>query len=65
MDNSSTLKKLLKEYDNKQMKAISDLEQRKNDLYIKFPRLQEIENELNSCAIELPSQLFQHIILLF
>lgn len=52
MDNSSTLKKLLKEYDNKQMKAISDLEQRKNDLYIKFPRLQEIENELNSCAIE-------------
>ena len=45
------LSKLLLEYDQKKRKAELDLEERKNQLYIKLPRLQEIENELNMFAI--------------
>lgn len=45
------LSDLLKEYDIKQMHAISDLNNRKEELYNKLPRLREIENELNTCAI--------------
>lgn len=42
---------LLKEYEQKKLKAELDLEDRKIDLYKKFPRLQEIENELNTIAL--------------
>ena len=52
MVNSSTLNDLLKDYDKKQMLASSDLKKRKSELYNRLPRLQEIENELNKCAIE-------------
>lgn len=45
------LNSLLKEYEQKKIKAELDLEKRKENLYIKIPRLQEIENELNSFAI--------------
>lgn len=51
MVSNSVLKNILKEYDKKQQKAIYQLENRKKELFIKFPRLQEIENELNKCAI--------------
>ena len=45
------LTSLLKEYEQKRFKAEYDSEKRKETLYKKFPRLQEIEDELNSCAI--------------
>ena len=45
------LSSLLKEYEQKKLKAEMDLEKRKDDLYNKIPRLREIENELNSSAI--------------
>lgn len=52
MVNNIILKDLLKDYDKKQIDAIYDMEQRKKELYLRIPRLQEIENELNSCAIQ-------------
>jgi len=42
---------LLLEYDQKKRRAELDLEKRKQELYAKLPRLQEIETELNSFAI--------------
>ena len=42
---------LLLEYEQKKRKAELDLENRKENLYNKIPRLREIENELNSYAI--------------
>jgi len=52
MANSAVLKDLLKDYDKKHAKALVDAASRKKILYEKIPRLQEIENELNKCAIE-------------
>lgn len=47
----STLKILLKEYEQKRLSALLDLENRKNDLYKSHPRLSEIDDELNNFAI--------------
>mgnify|MGYP003415980558 CR=1 FL=1 len=52
MVNNSVLVDLLKKHDQKQIQATFDAENRKKELYSKIPRLQEIENELNSCAIK-------------
>lgn len=52
MVNNTTLQEILKKYDNKQLRAAYNLDIRKKELYEKIPRLQEIENELNNCAIE-------------
>lgn len=48
---SEILSTLLLEYDQKKRRAELDLENRKNELYTKIPRLQEIETELNNFAI--------------
>ena len=48
---SEILSTLLLKYDQKKRRAELDLENRKNELYVRFPRLQEIENELNNFAI--------------
>ncbi len=48
---SEILSTLLLEYDQKKRKAEIELENRKEELYNKLPRLREIENELNSYAI--------------
>lgn len=48
---SEILSALLLEYDQKKRRAELDLEKRKETLYKQIPRLQEIENELNSFAI--------------
>lgn len=48
---SEILSKLLLEYDQKKRKAELDADKRKEELYTKIPRLQEIENELNNYAI--------------
>ena len=42
---------ILLEYEQKKQKAEIDLDNRKQELYKKVPRLQEIEQELNSFAI--------------
>lgn len=45
------LNSLLKEYEQKKLKAELDLEERKKNLYLLLPRLKDIEKELNSFAI--------------
>ena len=52
MVNSAILKDLLNAYDKKQIDSVHDLDIRKAELYSRIPRLQEIEDELNSCAIQ-------------
>lgn len=49
--NNNVLKELLKEYEQKQLLNIKNLESRKKDLFSKFPRLAEIEDELNKISI--------------
>lgn len=51
MVNNSVLKNLLNEYDKKQIKASNELENRKKELFNSIPRLKEIEDKLNFCAI--------------
>lgn len=48
---NEVLNSLLKEYEQKKLKAELDLEKRKEELYRKIPRLQQIENEINNFAI--------------
>ena len=48
---SEILSNLLAEYEQKKRNAELDSENRKTELYKKIPRLQEIEEELNSFAI--------------
>jgi len=50
MDND-VLNSLLREYEQKRIKAELDLEKRKEKLYKSIPELQEIENKINSFAI--------------
>ena len=46
------LNSLLKEYDYKKLRAEIDLDNRKEKLYNKLPRLKQIENELNTFALQ-------------
>ena len=48
---SEILSTLLLEYDKKKRRAELDSEKRKEQLYVSFPRLQQIEIELNNFAI--------------
>lgn len=48
---SEVLNSLLKEYEQKKIKAEYQAEKRKEELYEKIPKLKEIENELNHFAI--------------
>lgn len=48
---NSTLKILLKEYEQKRLSAFLDLDRRKEDLYSSTPRLEEIDTELNNFAL--------------
>lgn len=50
MDNT-TLKSLLHEYEQKRLKAEQVLEKNKNTLYDKYPRLREIEKEINLLSL--------------
>ena len=45
------LNSLLREYDQKKLRAELDLEERKNKLYDLIPRLRKIDDELNKSAI--------------
>ena len=54
---NTTLKNLLTEYENKRMRAIKLAEQRKKELYIQNPKLQEIDDKLNALAISTAKSL--------
>ena len=58
MDNS-TLKQLLTEYSSKRNKKISEAKDRKEQIYSKNPRLQEIDDELSSYAIQTAKSVLQ------
>lgn len=47
----STLKSLLKEYEQKRLVALTDLDKRKQSLYASNKRLEEIDSELNLYAL--------------
>jgi len=49
---NNILKYLLQDYEQSRMRAERELEDKKELLYNKIPRLREIENELNSTAIK-------------
>ncbi len=48
---NTILNSILKEYEQKRINSELNLEKRKEQLYKKIPRLQEIENQLNNYAI--------------
>lgn len=54
------LNTLLKEYEQKKLRAELELEERKENLYKKLPKLQEIENELNHFAISSAKNILLH-----
>lgn len=51
------LNSLLREYEQKKLKAELDLEKRKEQLYKLIPRLEEIDKELNSSGINAAKQI--------
>lgn len=51
MENNDTIKELLKEYDKKRLKAITEADNRKANIYSKHPELLDIENKLNLLGI--------------
>lgn len=57
---NAVLNSLLKEYEQKKLKAELDLEKRKQELYQKIPKLQEIEDELNNFAILTSKNILLH-----
>lgn len=57
---NEVLNSLLKEYERKKLKAELDLEKRKEELYQKVPRLQQIEDELNNFAILTAKNILLH-----
>ena len=60
MDND-VLHSLLREYDQKRIRAELDLEKRKEALYKSIPELQEIENEINSYSINNAKNILNNI----
>lgn len=57
---NEVLNSLLKEYEQKKRKAELDLEKRKEELYQKIPKLQQIEEELNNFAISTSRNILLH-----
>jgi len=57
---NEVLNSLLKEYEQKKLKAELDLEKRKEELYQKIPKLQQIEDELNRFAISTAKNILFH-----
>ena len=58
--NNSVLKDLLKEYDQKRTVSIRDAENRKNELYLSNPKLQEIDNKLSTISIDAAKSILQN-----
>ncbi len=58
--NNITLKSLLSEYDNKRKQANEIADKKKQKLYEDFPRLNEIENKINSLALSTMKEIAQN-----
>lgn len=59
--NNDVLNSLLREYDQKRIRAELDLEKRKISLYKLIPELKEIENEINSFSINNAKNILNNI----
>lgn len=57
---NEVLNSLLKEYEQKKLKAELTFDKKKEELYQKIPRLQQIENEINSLAILTTKNILLH-----
>ena len=57
---TSDLDFLLIEYEQKRRRAEIDLEQRKKQIYQKYPRLEEIEEQINKIAIHKTKSILIH-----
>lgn len=57
---NEVLNSLLKDYEQKKLKAEIDLDKRKLDLYKKIPKLQEIDENLNRLAILTAKNILLH-----
>lgn len=57
---NKVLNSLLKEYEQKKLKAELAFDKRKEELYQKIPRLQQIENEINALAILATKNILLH-----
>ena len=57
---NEVLNSLLKEYEQKKLKAELDLEKRKDNLYNNVPRLKQIEDDLNHFAIETAKNILKN-----
>lgn len=58
--NNSVLNNLLKQYEKIRIKNTYELENRKKELYLSNPKLQEIDNELNSLSINTAKSILQN-----
>ena len=58
--NNSVLNDLLKQYEKIRIKNTYELENRKKELYLSNPKLQEIDNELNSLSINTAKSILQN-----
>ena len=58
--NNSILKDLLKQYEQKRLNSIRDAEKRKKDLYLSNPKLQKIDDKLNSISITAAKNLLKN-----
>jgi len=57
---NEVLHSLLKEYEQKKLRAELDLEKRKEELYEELPRLKELESDLNHFAILTSKNILLH-----
>ena len=58
--NNSILNELLKEYEQKRLTNIRNLEKRKKELYLSNPKLQEIDNKLSNISINSAKLILQN-----
>ncbi len=58
--NNSVLNDLLKQYEKIRIKNTYELENRKKELYLSNPKLQEIDNELNSLSISTAKSILKN-----
>lgn len=57
--NKSNLKQLLSEYSEKRNREINDAHKRKEEIYAKNPRLEEIDNQISSYALSTAKSILQ------
>lgn len=58
--NTFVLKDLLKQYEQKRLENIRDLENRKKELYSSYPKLREIDNKLSNVSINTAKSILKN-----